>query len=115
MSQCYKCERELPEGQVECQPFCDGLKMFSRADFTDEEIAEACREHEKNFVEIDFSKVKTLEDVLAVLPLIAEHAYVYVERGTPEYRRLKRFLKISQGNECQGNNSSDNDSPDSKL
>lgn len=86
MSNCWKCQRELPDGQLECEHFCatgTGLRFPDS-----EEMDAAVAEFERNYVEVDWSKVSTLQDVIELLKFSAP---VYIEKNRPEYQRLKKF------------------------
>jgi hypothetical protein len=89
MNECYKCGRELPDGQVECQPVCtrngtDGL--------TDEDIADAIRNYEADTVQIDWDKVVTLEDLKLIMREVMYDDRIY--KDSPAFETLKRFLKL---------------------
>ncbi len=77
MNVCYKCGREVEHGN-ECEPFC----------FSDEDSA--IEINPKDFVQIDWSKVTTFEDLKLVL---AEIGLDMVWKKGPSYEKLKRFCK----------------------
>lgn len=90
MNHCYKCQRELPEGQVECQPICEE-PTYSPV-FSDDEHDRMEREYLESTAPIDWDKVKTVEDVILILkhsPLVEDR----VDRDSPAFEILKRFLK----------------------
>jgi len=90
MSECYKCGRTLAEGQVECDPPCFGNPPEER--MTDEQIAEAVAEWEKDTAPIDWDKIATIEDLKAVMrELLDGDDRIY--KDSPAFEKLKRFLK----------------------
>ena len=89
MSQCYKCQREIPDGQTECEPFC-----WREPGPSDEEQNEMEREYLASTVQIDWDKVeaggfKALILILKILAMIEDR----VDRDSPEFEKLKPFLK----------------------
>ena len=94
MSNCYKCGRELPAGQTECEPGeCNPMgraeRVYPRP--SDEEIERAGRQWASEHLEPDWSKVKTLEQVL----LILRHSDVpiFIEKKSPAAKELKDVLR----------------------
>ena len=96
MSECYKCGRQLTDGQVECDPPCFG-NPEEHVQFTDEQIIEAIRRQEAREVEIDWAKVRTFEDLKEIIQFVYDD--IRVERGTPAFKALRRFLKESNVND----------------
>ena len=63
MSNCYKCGRELPGTELECEPGeCEDPKTSAEL-----EAAEREADDETKWVEIDWDKVTTLEQLKAVV------------------------------------------------
>lgn len=88
MSSCFRCGKDLPEGQTECEYGCQA------APIDDREIREALRriqQRENALVAIDWDKVKTLEDLLLVMGLLFDGVKIF--RDSPKAEVLKRFLK----------------------
>lgn len=86
MSQCYKCQRELPDGQTECEPFC------FRDRFSDEDHETMEREYLESTVQIDWDKIKTIQDLVLILrnsAMIEDR----VPKDCPEFHLLKHLLK----------------------
>jgi hypothetical protein len=86
MSTCYKCGRELPDGQVECDPGCPTANQP-----TDEQILRFMEMMRRQRAEIDWDKVTTFEEMMLVIKTIFSGASVL--RGTEDYEKLKRFTK----------------------
>jgi hypothetical protein len=87
MSACWKCGKEVPEGQTECPDGC--APSWSR--ISDDELEMSGEEFKRDYMEVDWSMVKTLEDVIAVLEAREEPFYVY--NLHPNFSKVKRFLK----------------------
>lgn len=85
MSRCYKCQRPVREGQTECEPFCEGVAC------SDEEMERNIEEYEARTVEIDWDKVRTLEDLKLVVCELMDEARIW--KDSPRFEQLKRFLK----------------------
>lgn len=90
MSTCYKCGRELPSGQVECDPECGAANQP-----TDEQVRRFLEMMRRQRALIDWDKVVTPEDMMLVIKTIFSNATVL--RGTEEAEKLKRFLKEPDG------------------
>lgn len=84
MSTCYKCGRELPDGQVECDGVCSTVE-------TPEELEAMDREFARDYMEVDWAQVKTVEDVVNVLS--AWDDYLFVPKKHPRFESLKKYLK----------------------
>jgi predicted amidophosphoribosyltransferase len=87
MNTCWKCGADLPEGQTECDR-CIG-------EVTDQDVAELeadKADFERNWAEIDWDKVTTLEDLILVLKY-CDPQFVY--KLTPGFKRIKKFTKPS--------------------
>lgn len=112
MSSCFRCGKDLPEPQTECEDGCQRSTVPSPRSMgpTDEQIAEAWRRQALKTATVDWSKVNTLEEMRIVLNALFG-APIYFVQGIPE--AIKPFLR-RQGNEGQGNkpDSADNHSPD---
>jgi hypothetical protein len=84
MSSCWKCGRDVPEGQVECEYGC--------GDPVNDKVREGLmRLFRDSSVEIDWNKVTCLADLIALLRVF--YAEVRIVPGTAVYEQLKRFLK----------------------
>lgn len=91
MSTCYKCGRELTGTLTECEYSC-----FP----DDEEIEESGREWAEENLEVDWSKVKTLEQVIAILS--ASDMPIYFNKDSAEAKKFREFLrpiKLASANE----------------
>jgi hypothetical protein len=86
MSTCWKCGRQLLEGNTECEHGCSS----GSADFSDAELAEIFRRQARNTVLIDWNKVQTMEDVRIILAAMFGFA-VYFPQGVPD--SVKKFLR----------------------
>jgi uncharacterized membrane protein YvbJ len=67
MSSCYKCGRELPDTQVECEQGCDVAGLTRQSD---ESIRQFIDRMFRNRRHIDWDKVTTLEDVILIISTI---------------------------------------------
>ncbi|MEI8288801.1 MAG: hypothetical protein WCH99_04965 [Verrucomicrobiota bacterium] len=82
----------LPEGQVECEDGCESPGVFNPNDPEQMEAAE--KDFQQNWMQVDWSKVETLKDLIAIL---AEHGEpIFIKKGTPEHQQLNKFLKPIQ-------------------
>ena len=81
MSTCWKCGRDVGEGQTECEYGCA---------IQDKQL-QAIAAKMNNLVLIDWSKLKTIEDVKLMLSVL--HAGSAVDRRSDAYQTLKRFTK----------------------
>jgi hypothetical protein len=88
MSECYKCGRVLSGSQVECDPPCSGEQ---ESNFSDEQVMQAIKDYEKNTVQIDWDKVKTVDDLKEVFRNLMYDDRIHKE--SLAYELLKRFLK----------------------
>jgi hypothetical protein len=86
MSHCYKCGRELPGTEAECDPDCRGASAP-----TDEQLKTIFEMMQRQRAHIDWDKVVTPQDMMLVLKTL--FACATVMKGTPEAETLKRFLK----------------------
>jgi len=89
MSECWKCGKALPEGLVECEDGCEPTAEFNPDD--PEQMAEAEKDFRENWMQIDWSKVTTLADLIAILSKHGEP--IFIEKESPEFEQLKKFLK----------------------
>jgi len=86
MSHCYKCGCYL-DGQIECRDCQEGV----RSTRMDEAEMEKCeQEFKEGYLEIDWDKVKTLADVIAVL---READPIFIWKQKPGIDRVRKFLK----------------------
>jgi precorrin-6x reductase len=87
MNTCWKCTQEIPAGQTECAACAEGeLPMPD-----DQEADRLEREFVQNWLELDWTKVQTLQDLIAIL---AKHGQpIFIEKGSAEHRELQQFLK----------------------
>lgn len=84
MAECWKCGKETGSVAPECTSCLEG--------FTEEADIIQKRPVKKPtpvYVNIDWDKVKTLADVIAVI----SGADLKFIKGSPSYWRLKKFLK----------------------
>jgi hypothetical protein len=89
MSACWKCGAVLPDDQVECADGCEARDVFNPDD--PDQMAEAERDFQQNWLEIDWSKVESLKDLIAIL---AKHGEaIFIRKGSPEHHQLSKFLK----------------------
>jgi hypothetical protein len=88
MSNCWKCGRELPGQQVECEPFCQFDEFRTQ---TVRRMEAEAAELRKHLVPLDLTKVKTLEDFAELFSLLFPG--LVVDRRSPIYERLKKFTK----------------------
>lgn len=77
MTTCYKCGKEVPGPNPECEDGC-GLPPFAS-------------ELPQSFREFDWSKVTTPEEVRLVFSLLNFH--MAIPESHPHFEQLKRFLK----------------------
>lgn len=86
MNTCWKCQRQVPDGQSECENGCGQTTPVDAAD-----VLEQLRESMKHRRQLDWSKVKTTEDVIIVLSTIFQDVTLD-ERGRSA-QFLARYLK----------------------
>lgn len=84
MSSCWKCGKQLPEQQTECEYGC-GKDSFP----TDDQIKQAMRRQDALTVMIDWDKVQSFDDMKELLSIVWG-ARIYFPLGVPE--RIKKFL-----------------------
>lgn len=87
MNTCWKCGKELPEGQTgECEYGCAAAPSFP----TDAQIKEALIRQNQRTVEIDWEKLRSVEDLRVFLRCCFGDR-IYFPLGVPE--AIKPFLK----------------------
>ncbi len=92
MRSCFKCGKDTPEGVAEC-PFCaEGYMPNGYLPGVDEDEDDAY--FKKHFMEVDWEKVKTLEDVIALLKACGE--VQYIPKDSDEFARVEKFLRPIQ-------------------
>src|SRR6185437_13339587 len=93
MSECYKCGRELPGTETECEPECGAQDkiLVEPTIMTAEQLEQCRRECDRNSVSIDWDKVTTLDDMKLIVRTMLFDDRVY--RGSVAYRELRKFLK----------------------
>ena len=96
MSSCYKCGRELPDGNVECEYGCNQGSRAIEQSFNQEQASLAQKqamaaELLKNSRPIDWSKVKTVADVVLIMSVI--NSGTRFMNGSAPAIALERFLK----------------------
>ena len=87
MSNCFKCGNETPEGVMECEACSDGISpvcLLEQQEMSDEEF-------NAKFMEVDWSKVKTVEDVILLLQ--SDMRTIFIAKDDPDFEALKKFLK----------------------
>jgi len=95
MSACWKCGKELPEGQVECEKGNHTVAHErAGADPSDAEIKEAFRRVQDKCALIDWDKVNSFEDLRAIMAATWSLP-LYFPAGIPE--AIKPFLKPKRG------------------
>lgn len=89
---CYKCGRPVKEGQQECPACAQGVPPgMQQAGEMMGQVASQLEEHfRRNFVPIDWDKVKDVDDLKAIL----KSAIPGVQRNTPQFYEIMRFLKL---------------------
>jgi hypothetical protein len=87
VSSCYKCGKELPEGQVECEAGCHSDPSRQPTDTMAEYLEKIFRNRQR----IDWAKVKTFEDMHLIMSTIFADAMLMA--GSEEAIKLERFLK----------------------
>ncbi len=89
MSNCWRCGRELPDGQVECEEDCPGERENAHR-----ALARLFQQDQRNFyrrtVTIDWDKVTCFADLKEIFRVF--YCEVRFMPGTPAYEQLKRFL-----------------------
>ena len=84
MNTCWKCGKELPEGQTECEYGCGDRPLDSEEEIT--------AWFNQNFLEVNLKSIKSLAQLKAILRA-TNNEYLFVKKGTPEHRRFAKFLK----------------------
>ncbi len=87
MSNCFKCGDETPEGVLECAACSDGISPVCAAD--EHEMSD--EEFNAKFMEVDWSKVTTLADVILLLQ--SDMRTIFIAKDDPDFESLKKFLK----------------------
>jgi hypothetical protein len=88
MNICWKCGDQVLGGGSECYACAEG---GPRPLHTDEELERIDDDFRKNFMEVDWSKVTTLQEVIAILSTHGEP--IFVDKDSPDFERLKKYLK----------------------
>jgi hypothetical protein len=83
MSNCWKCGRELPEGQVECESGECGVPEETSV----ERVIEALRSQGQPIV---WSKVTCFADLVKIMSVF--YAEVRVMPHTPAWNQLRKFM-----------------------
>lgn len=93
MNSCWKCGREC--AGVECELCAAGIVLPSKTQIAAAEKAAAYMTSElyKNSNEIDWSKIKTVEDAIRILRCICGESRFL--KNSPAWNMLKKFLKTS--------------------
>jgi hypothetical protein len=86
MNTCWKCGQPLAEGKMECDYAC-----ASRMSEEDTQKFALCLEQLARRRRLDWSKVRTFDDLLCVLSTLFGDATV--EPDSPIARKLERFLE----------------------
>lgn len=86
MNTCWKCSRQLPEGQVECEHGC-----VTRMSDEDAKRFAQCLEQIAKRRRIDWSTVRTAEDLICVVSTIFSDATVAPDSAVA--KKLERFLE----------------------
>lgn len=89
MNTCWKCERTLPEGQVECEYGCAKSASRSSSGPSEAKMAEL-QDALENRAMIDWSKVKTHADLMLVMSII--FLGVCIDRRSEAAKKLAPFL-----------------------
>ena len=87
MSNCFKCGDETPEGVLECLACSDGFSPAQTAH--DHDADEAY--FKANYMEVDWSRVETVADIVALLREVGMAQFV--EKESPNFASLQKFLK----------------------
>ena len=74
MPTCWKCEKELPEGQIECDPPCGNNSPAPTAERA----------------EIDWNKVNTAGDFRLIV--VATGLRLHIAKNSDTYNLLNKFL-----------------------
>lgn len=86
MSNCWKCGRELPEGQTECEYGCDD---------TSEAVAQLEKDIEEKYWDFNFSKITTFEELKAVLAHIHMNEGIFSDHE--DFSKLKHLCDPPRG------------------
>lgn len=85
MNTCWKCGRTLPGSETECDGDCGSSATQPQIQI----ITPAT--HPQDYVQIDFTKVKTVDDALLVMSVLFSE--VLIHRTSRHAHFLKRYLK----------------------
>lgn len=94
MSNCYKCGRDLPETQVECE---DGCRPYRPSGRSHESVMRDLQEKLNRRLKLDWSKVKTFEDMMLVVSTIFAEATI--DPDCEAAQKLAAFLIKPSGAE----------------
>lgn len=92
MSSCFKCGKTLPAPQTECEYGCGQASTDAAQNWL--------REQMRNRLMIDWTKVKTAEDVIIIFSVL--FAEVSLASGSREAQFLARYLKPPGGSQPGG-------------
>ncbi len=87
MSSCYRCGRDLPEGQVECE---EGCKKASSTSVKNPPVVSG-DDTTFEFAYIDWTKVKTLDDLIKVLAVINAGSGICTD--DEDYEKIKHLCE----------------------
>jgi hypothetical protein len=85
MSHCWKCGQPVAEGRAECEYGCGAALTHEPL------LPGTLSRFNALYCEIDWSTVKSLEDLIKVLSVIHEGEGVFLD--SPYHRALKKFLR----------------------
>jgi len=85
MNTCWKCGRQLSESQTECEYGC-----ANKISDEEQKIFAACLERIAKRRRLDWSKVRSTEDVIIVLSTL--FGYATVDPESQAAKKLERFL-----------------------
>lgn len=89
MSNCWKCGKELPEPQVECE---DGCPLSpEELERTTQKIFSALTGRLQLY-KLDWSKLTTLEDYRLVCECLL-HRHIAIHADHPFFEQLKKFMR----------------------
>jgi hypothetical protein len=87
-NKCWRCQAEIAIGESECVCCLEGIRSLSPSD---DDLDALEKDFQQNCLELDWSKVKTLEQLISV---ITKHGQpIFIQKGTQEHRELEKFLK----------------------
>ncbi len=90
MSSCYKCGRDLPAGQVECEDVCQRAGGILPPDQTSPGAIKGPGVFE--YAYIDWSKIKTLADLILVMSVIYDGSGVCTDE-VADYDKIKHLCE----------------------